>query len=259
MSNGAIDIAYYERRARALRARCMRLWLRKCLARIARFWRRRAAQAELYRLDERAMRDIGITGGDIPAIVSGIYFRDNSRRQRGARMCDALDAPQRTTGELTMTPKLATLDYLRHFLSGTLPEGATSEMKYPTAISKLLGFRVVGIDRAYARLEMNADADSHGNQQGTVHGGLLSELADAAIGTAHSTAIGAGETFTSIDLRISFFRPVWKSVLTATAKPTQLGRTIAHYQCEIVREDGKLVALAAGTVMTLRGTASTGR
>lgn len=45
----------------------------------------------------------------------------------------------------------------------------------------------------------------------------------------------------------------------ATAKPTQFGQTIAHYQCEIVRDDGKLVALAAGTVMTLRGTASTGR
>ena len=30
----------------------------------------------------------------------------------------------------------------------------------------------------------------HGNQQGTFHGGLFCELADAAIGTAHSTVIG---------------------------------------------------------------------
>ncbi len=158
-----------------------------------------------------------------------------------------------------MTEKLSALEYLQHQLAGTLPAGATSEMKYPTAISKLLGFRITDIGKAYARLEMNADADIHGNQQGTVHGGLLSELADATIGTAHSTTIEAGETFTSVDLRISFFRPVWKSVLSATARPIQHGRTITHYQCEIAREDGKLVALAAGTIMTLRGMAADGR
>jgi len=158
-----------------------------------------------------------------------------------------------------MSARLPTLEFLQRQIDGSLPDGAGTEMQYPTAISKLLGFRITAIDKGRASLEMDADAARHGNQQGTVHGGLLSELADATIGTAHSTAIEAGETFTSIDLRISFFRPVWKSVLTATARPIQHGRTVTHYQCEIVRDDGKLVALAAGTVMTLRGTAATGR
>ena len=158
-----------------------------------------------------------------------------------------------------MTTNLAVLDYLRRQLDGTLPAEATCEMQYPTAISQLLGFRLAEGDDGYGCLEMNADAGIHGNQQGTVHGGLLSELADAAIGTAHSTLMVEGETFTSIDLRISFLRPVWKSVLKATAQPIQRGKTITHYQCEIVREDGKMVALAAGTIMTLRGTAAAGR
>jgi uncharacterized protein (TIGR00369 family) len=158
-----------------------------------------------------------------------------------------------------MTTQFPTLEFLKRQLDGSLPIGATTEMRYPTAISKLLGFRIADIEKGYARLEMDVDAGIHGNQQGTVHGGLLSELADATIGTAHSTAIEAGETFTSIDLRINFYRPVWKSLLTSTAKPVQRGRTITHYQCEIVREDGKLVAMAAGTVMTLRGTEANGR
>jgi uncharacterized protein (TIGR00369 family) len=83
--------------------------------------------------------------------------------------------------------------------------------------------------------------------------------ADATIGTAHSTAISEGETFTSIDLKISFFRPVWESVLSATEKQIQHGKTITHYQCEFTRDDGKVVALAMGTVMPLRGNAATGR
>lgn len=53
----------------------------------------------------------------------------------------------------------------------------------------------------YAQVELDADAAIHGNPQGTVHGGMLCELADAAIGTAHSAAIAEGETFASIDLR----------------------------------------------------------
>lgn len=144
-------------------------------------------------------------------------------------------------------------------IDGSLPSDATTEMQYPTAISRLLGFRITQIDSGYARLQIDADAAIHGNQQGTVHGGLLSELADATIGTAHSTVLNEGETFTSLDLKINFFRPVWKSCLTATAKPVQHGKTITHYHCEIVRDDGKLVALAAGTVMTLRGDAASGR
>lgn len=158
-----------------------------------------------------------------------------------------------------MSEKFSTLDFLRRQLDGSLPDNAQTEMRYPTAVSKLLGFRIVGIDAGFAKLELDADADLHGNQQGTVHGGMLCELADATIGTAHSTAIREGETFTSIDLKVNFFRPVWKSVLTATAKQVQHGKTVTHYHCEITREDGKMVALATSTVLTLRGTAATGR
>ncbi|OOV86000.1 PaaI family thioesterase [Oceanospirillum linum] len=158
-----------------------------------------------------------------------------------------------------MTVMLPTLEFLKKQIDGSLPTNAKTEMLYPTAISKLLGFRIIAVDNALASLAMNTDPALHGNQQGTVHGGLLSELADATIGTAHSTAIKSGESFTSIDLQIKFFRPVWKSTLIATASPIQLGRTISHYQCEILREDGKLVAMASGTIMTLRGSQVIGR
>ena len=158
-----------------------------------------------------------------------------------------------------MTAELTVLEYLQRQIGGTLPPDAACRMNYPTAISRLLGFRVVSIDKAQACLEMDTDAEIHGNQQGTVHGGLLSELADAAIGTAHSTVVEEDESFTSIDLRINFFRPVWRSTLMAKASPVRLGRTISHYQCEIIREDGKQVALATGTIMTLRGPEADGR
>lgn len=158
-----------------------------------------------------------------------------------------------------MSNQFSVLEFLQRQLAGTLPVGATTTMRYPTAISQTLGFRITDVGLRYAKLEFAASTDLHGNQQGTVHGGMLCELADAAIGTAHSTALSDNETFASIDLKISFFRPVWQALLTAVARPIQHGRTITHYQCEITREDGKLVALAMSAVMTLRGEAASGR
>ncbi|MVU77637.1 PaaI family thioesterase [Nocardia sp. ET3-3] len=71
--------------------------------------------------------------------------------------------------------------------------------------------------------------------------------------------VGPGESFTSIDLRAVFLRPVWRDTLRATSYPTHAGRTITHYHCDITRADGKPVATVTGVVTTLRGDRSEGR
>ncbi|WP_209550228.1 PaaI family thioesterase [Flavobacterium sp. CG_23.5] len=154
--------------------------------------------------------------------------------------------------------KISVLEYLKKMMTGTLKNHVTS-MKYPTAISKTLKMNIIEIDHGKATVEIAADHEIHGNQQGTVHGGLLCELADAAIGTAHSTIIGENESFTSLEFKINFFRPVWKDSLKAIAKPVQSGKTITVYNCEIKSTDGKTIALATSTVMTLRGDKAIGR
>ncbi|SDH35720.1 uncharacterized domain 1-containing protein [Pseudomonas flavescens] len=154
---------------------------------------------------------------------------------------------------------IAVLEYLRRQLDGSLAVEHATHMRYPTAISQLLGFRLVAVDEAMAVIELQADALRHGNQQGTVHGGLLCELADAAIGTAHSTLMLDGESFTSIDLKATFLRPVWKGRLQAHAWAEHRGRTISHYRCEVRTEDGKVLASISSAVMTLRGDSAHGR
>ena len=154
---------------------------------------------------------------------------------------------------------LPVLEYLRRQLAGTLQPGETTHLRYPTAVSRLLGLEIVEVDERVAAVRIAADVELHGNQQGTVHGGLLAELADAAIGTAHSTVIEPGESFTSLDLSARFVRPAWSGPLTATARCTHPGRTVSQYQCEITRDDGKVVAVVSSAVMTLRGEAAAGR
>jgi uncharacterized protein (TIGR00369 family) len=120
-------------------------------------------------------------------------------------------------------------------------------------------FQYCGCREATATLALDADPALHGNQQGTVHGGLLCELADAAIGTAHSTLMKKDESFTSIDIKTTFLRPVWRSRLLATARVEHRGKMISHYRCEIAREDGKVVAIITSTVLTLTGEKARGR
>jgi len=154
---------------------------------------------------------------------------------------------------------LPVLEYLQRSLARTLDQRHRTHMNYPTAISTTLGFELVAVELGRATLALTADPALHGNQQGTVHGGIMAELADAAFGTAHSTRVLAGESFTSIDLKINFLRPVWNDRLLATAYPIHAGKTVSHYHCDIARADGKLVATAQGTLMTLRGDQAVGR
>lgn len=151
------------------------------------------------------------------------------------------------------------LSYLQRRLTGITQPDNVIHMRYPTAISTLLGFEISAVGAGTAAVTVEVDPARHGNQQGTVHGGFLVELADAAIGTAHSTLMYPGETFTSIDLRATFLRPVWVDTLVATARPTHSGRTITHYTCDVVRSDGKIAATVTSVVMTLRGEAAQGR
>jgi uncharacterized protein (TIGR00369 family) len=124
---------------------------------------------------------------------------------------------------------------------------------------KTLGLRLLEVGEGRASFEMEAKTELHSNPMGTIHGGVLCDIADAAIGTAHFTTVAEGESFTSIDLQINFFRPVWNEKLRADAKPVHRGRTISRYVCDITRADGKLVAQVTSTVMTLRGDATKGR
>jgi len=134
-----------------------------------------------------------------------------------------------------------------------------SRFKYPPAIAETLGFDLIDACNGTATIEIVTDVARHANPMGTVHGGVLCDVADAAIGTAHATTLAEGESFTSLDLQINFFRPVWNDRLRAIAKPVHRGKTISRYVCDILNSDEKLVAQVTSTVMTLRGEKASGR
>ena len=111
----------------------------------------------------------------------------------------------------------------------------------PPPIAQLIGFSLSAIEPGRAMIDFTAEA-RHANPMGTLHGGVLCDIADAAMGMAWAATLGEGETFTTLELKINFLRPVWTGKLTATGRVVQGGRTVGLLECDVVDDQGRLVA-----------------
>jgi uncharacterized protein (TIGR00369 family) len=125
-------------------------------------------------------------------------------------------------------------------------------------IARLIGFEAKEIADGRAVVTLAA-GQQHANPMGTLHGGVLCDIADAAMGMAFASTLAPDETFTTIELKINFFRPVWEAHLRAEGKVVRRGSSVGYTECEITDEDGRLVAKAASTCMVLRGERAKGR
>lgn len=129
--------------------------------------------------------------------------------------------------------------------------------KRPPA-SELIGFEVPEARDGRALVTLQA-GPQHANPMGTMHGGILCDIADAAMGIAFASTLAAGESFTTVELKINFFRPVWNERLRAEGRVVQRGRTIGYTECEITDENGRLIAKSNSTCLVLRGEQAAGR
>jgi uncharacterized protein (TIGR00369 family) len=141
------------------------------------------------------------------------------------------------------------LDLLQKVHRGELP---------PPPVASLIGFELTAIEPGRAVIELVAEA-RHANPMGTLHGGILCDIADAAMGMAFASTLDEGETFTTLELKINFLKPVWTGRLVATGRVVKGGRTIGLVECDVVDEKERLVARASSTCMTLRGEEANGR
>jgi uncharacterized protein (TIGR00369 family) len=125
-------------------------------------------------------------------------------------------------------------------------------------VARLIGFEAKEVGEGRATVILAA-GPQHTNPMGTLHGGILCDIADAAMGIAFASTLAAEESFTTVELKINFFRPVWQSMLRAEGTVVNRGRTVGYAECTITDEENRLVAKAACTCMVLRGQKAAGR
>ncbi len=128
--------------------------------------------------------------------------------------------------------------YLRQVLNG--------EVSAPP-ITELIGFSLVQVKPTQATVELDAD-ERHTNPFGAIHGGLICDIADAAMGAACHSTLSDDEICSTIEMKISFLKPAPKAKLRAEGRIIKQGRSIDFAECDITDAEGNLIARASSTL-----------
>lgn len=122
----------------------------------------------------------------------------------------------------------------------------------PSRAWSWLGLRLVETGDGTAVVEMTATEDM-ANHAGFLHGGMISSLADSAMGRAVRTIRPEVSRAASFDLKLNFIA-IAKigDTFRATARVLHGGRRTVVTECRIEGPGGKLVATASGTFSVTR-------
>jgi uncharacterized protein (TIGR00369 family) len=117
-------------------------------------------------------------------------------------------------------------------------------------IMSTLGMKLIHFGEGSATLALDVDGRFY-NPMGTVHGGIMTDLADASMGIATITTLAEDESFSTLELKMNFLRPVFEGKITAQAKVLHRGKTIAMAECVVKNDHGKDVARGTATQIIL--------
>ena len=135
--------------------------------------------------------------------------------------------------------------------AGACGAGSVSKVVISPAWS-WLGLTDVSQDDGVAIVDMTATPDM-ANSSGFVHGGMISALADSAMGRALRTIKPGVARSMSFDLKLSFIAAAKVGeTLRATARVIHAGRRTAVTECRVEGQNGRLVATASGTFAITR-------
>jgi uncharacterized protein (TIGR00369 family) len=135
------------------------------------------------------------------------------------------------------------LDYCQKLMAGEVPS---------PPVAQLIGMNMAAVRPGCVVIELEA-GKRHASPLGTVHGGILCAIADAAMGLAYATTLNETETFATVELKINFLRPVWQGRLRAEGKVISSGRNLGLVECDVTDQGQRLIARGLSTCMTLRG------
>ena len=116
--------------------------------------------------------------------------------------------------------------------------------------ARLLGFELDEVSPGAATLGLKIRKNLMQNH-GVVHGGAIASLIDTASAFAIIPLLTAEEKVTTVDLTISYLRPLTKGRVSATARVVRAGRRLFVVSAEVKDEDGKLAATALSTYIKL--------
>jgi len=114
-----------------------------------------------------------------------------------------------------------------------------------------IGARLAEVEPGRVVIELEAEA-RHRHEGGVAQGGIITQIADAAMGMSLMTLQEDGRSNTTIELKINFLRPVVEGTMRAVGRVVELRSTLLFSEADVYDEEGKLVAHASSTCLAIR-------
>ena len=125
----------------------------------------------------------------------------------------------------------------------------------PPPMARLIGFRMASVEPGRILMELDA-GESLENTIGLLHGATAAALLDTAMGCAISTMLPAGQTSVTLDLKLTYLRPlsVKSGTIEAEGKLIKLGRQTSYAE-GFVRDGAGHLAVHATATFSMIGQA----
>lgn len=135
-------------------------------------------------------------------------------------------------------------------LDGLAQLRAMFDAGHTVPIADTLGFRMVTAEKGFVAFEGEPGLKVY-NPIGTVHGGYAATLLDSACGCAVHSQLDATQAYTTLELKVSYHRPMTEATGTVRAEGKVLssGRRAAFAEARLIDADGKLYASATSTLL----------
>jgi uncharacterized protein (TIGR00369 family) len=119
-------------------------------------------------------------------------------------------------------------------------------------IGEHLGFRLAAVDKGKVTMVGRPDERSF-NYLNSVHGGWTAAILDTAMALSSLSLLDAGQTFTTLDIRINYLRPLTLETgeVRAEGRVIQGGRKVAYCEANLLDGAGKLLAHGTGSCLIL--------
>lgn len=140
---------------------------------------------------------------------------------------------------------LSGMDAMQAIRDGRLP---------PPPLAKLIGFRMSIVEPGRIVMELDPREDLE-NTIGLLHGATAAALLDTAMGCAISTKLAAGQGSVTLDLKLTYLRPlsVRSGTIAAEGKLIKLGRQTSYTEGFVRDGKGDLAVHATATFSMLGG------
>jgi uncharacterized protein (TIGR00369 family) len=118
----------------------------------------------------------------------------------------------------------------------------------PAGWMETLGARIAEAEPGRVVVAIAAGPE-HRHGGGVVQGGVITQIADAAMGMSLATLQPDGIWNTTIELKINFIRPAIDGRLRAVGRVIEMGETLLFGEADVVDEAGRLIARASSTCL----------